>query len=96
MFYDGVKKSDLDSRAHILKHLHGRVVFVPFEKAFREGTLCSGYRAIISFILTKQIFLRFYCHANQFYDRYLNLVKKLNILMMMVLVRNQNCNFKVY
>ena len=34
MFYDGVKTSDLGSRAHVLKHLHlhGRMIFGPFEK----------------------------------------------------------------
>ena len=31
VFYDGVKPSDFGSRAHILKHLHGRMVFGPFE-----------------------------------------------------------------
>ena len=53
VFYDGLKSSDFGSRAHILKHLHGRMVFGPFENVFCEGTLCSGYRAVISFILTK-------------------------------------------
>ena len=34
VFYDGVKTSDLGSRAHVLKHLHlhGRMIFGPFEK----------------------------------------------------------------
>ena len=34
VFYDGVKISDLGSRAHILKHLHGRMIFGPIEKVF--------------------------------------------------------------
>ena len=34
VFYDGVKTSDLVSRAHILKHLHGIMVFGPFEKFY--------------------------------------------------------------
>ena len=42
VFYDGVKSSDFGSRAHILKHLHGRMVFGPFEKVFHEGNLWSG------------------------------------------------------
>ena len=33
LFYDGVKSSDFGSRAHILKHLHGRMVFGSFEKS---------------------------------------------------------------
>ena len=32
VFYDGVKTSDLGSRAHSLKCLHGRMIFGPFEK----------------------------------------------------------------
>ena len=32
VFYDGVKTPDLGSRAHVLKYLHGRMVFGPFEK----------------------------------------------------------------
>ena len=31
VFYDGVKISDLESRAHILKHLHGRMIFGPLK-----------------------------------------------------------------
>ena len=30
VFYDGVKTYDLGKRAHILKHLHGRMIFGPF------------------------------------------------------------------
>ena len=32
MFYDGVKISDLGSRAHVFKHLLRRMIFGPFEK----------------------------------------------------------------
>ena len=55
VFYDGVKSCNFGNRAHILKNSHGRIVFVPFEKVFHEGTLWSGYRFAISFILTKKI-----------------------------------------
>ena len=34
VFYDGLKKSDFRSRAHVLKYLHGRMIFGPFEKKF--------------------------------------------------------------
>ena len=54
VFYDGVKTSDLGSRAHILKHLYEIMIFGPFEKVFHEGTLWSVYRDVISFILTKK------------------------------------------
>ena len=32
VFYYGLKTSYLGSRAHILKYLHGRIIFGPFEK----------------------------------------------------------------
>ena len=54
VFYNVLKTSDLGSRAHILKHLHGIMIFGPFEKVFDEGTLWSGYGAIIYFILTEK------------------------------------------
>ena len=76
VFYDVVKSSELGSRAHILKHLDGRMIFVPFEKVFHEGTLWSGYRAVSSFILTKQIFLHFFHHGDRFYNRYINIAGK--------------------
>ena len=85
VFYDVVKTSDLGSRAHILKHLHGIMIVGPFEKVFREGTLWSGYRAVISFVLTKTIFLHFFRHGYRFYKRYINTTEKMSILMMMVM-----------
>ena len=85
MFYDGVKTSDLVSRAHILKHLNGRMIFGPFEKRFHESALWSGYRYVVSFILAKKIFLYLFRHGGLFYNRYLNSVDKKNIMMMMAL-----------
>ena len=76
MFYDRLKPSVFGCRAHILKHLHGRMIFGPFENVFHEVTLWSGYRSVISSILTKQIFLHFFRHGNRFYNRYLNSVDK--------------------
>ena len=32
VFYYGVKTSDLGSRSHVLKYLHGRMTFGPFEE----------------------------------------------------------------
>ena len=31
VIYDGVKTSDLGSRSHVLKHLHGRMIFGLFD-----------------------------------------------------------------
>ena len=72
MFYDRVKISDLGNRAHVLKHLHDRMIFGPFEKSFHEGSLWRVPRAVISFILKKQIFLHLFHHGNWFYNRYIN------------------------
>ena len=62
VFYDGMKTCDVGNRSHILKHSHGRMVFGPFEKVFHEGTLWSGYRSVISFILIKQIHVLYTSH----------------------------------
>ena len=51
MFYYGVKTSDLGSRFHVLEHLHGRMMFGPFEEKIHEGTLWIGHRSVIYFIL---------------------------------------------
>ena len=32
VFYDRLETSDLGSRSRVLKHLHGRMIFGPFEK----------------------------------------------------------------
>ena len=69
MFYDEVKTSELGSRAHVIKHLNGRMIFDPFEK-MHEGTLWRGPRVLIYFILTKQIFLHIYLHGDCFYNQY--------------------------
>ena len=57
VFYDIVKSCDFGNRAYILKHSHGRMVFGPFEKKIHKGTLWSGYRAVISFIVMQISFM---------------------------------------
>ena len=37
VFYDGVEKYDFGNRDHVLEHLHGRMIFGPFEMFFHEG-----------------------------------------------------------
>ena len=44
VFYDGVKPSDLGNRAHVIKHIHGKMIFGPFEKYFNEVTIWRGPR----------------------------------------------------
>ena len=36
MFYDRVKTSDLGSRAHVLKHLHERMIFFHLKKIHKD------------------------------------------------------------
>ena len=67
VFYDGVKPFDFGSRAHILKHLHGKMIFGPSESFPHEGTLWSGYIAVIYFILTKKFSPHLFCHGDRFY-----------------------------
>ena len=49
-------------------------------KSFHEGTIWSGYRDVISFIRTKQIFLHFFRHGDRFYNQYINTVDRLNYI----------------
>ena len=41
-----------------------------------EGDIWRWHRAVISFILAKQIFLHFYRHGDPFYERYINETEK--------------------
>ena len=78
VFNDGVKTSDFGSRSHVLKHLYERIILRPFENKIHEGTIWSGYRAIIYFILTKKIFLHLFFHGDRFCNRYINTTYLLN------------------
>ena len=51
VFNDGEKMYDIGKRSHILKHLHGRCVVDGFDKTLHEGSILTGHRAVISFIL---------------------------------------------
>ena len=84
MFHDGLKPSDLGSRSHVLKHLHGRMIFGPFEREIHEGTLFRGHITVISFIITKKN-LHLYHHRDHFYNQNIDKIDKTIILMMMVL-----------
>ena len=43
-----------------------------FGQCFREGYLWREHRSVISFIITRLIFLNFICPRDQFYNRYIN------------------------
>ena len=70
--HDGVKTYYLGIRYHVLKHLHGRMGFDPFEKNYHEDNLWRGPRAVMFFIINKQIFVDFYRHGDRFYNQYIN------------------------
>ena len=43
VFYDRVKMIELVKRAHVLKHLHGRIILGPFERCFHEMLPIKAY-----------------------------------------------------
>ena len=53
VFFDGETLNDIGKRAHVLKHSHGRCVVGSFDRILHEGSLWTGHRAVISFILHK-------------------------------------------
>ena len=72
MFCGILKQTDLGKRAHVLKHLHGRMILGPFEICFRDGYFWREHSAVISFIVTKQIIVNLFCCGDRFYNRYIN------------------------
>ena len=63
--------NNIGKRAHVLKHSHGRCVVGPLDKILYEGSICTGHRYVLSFILHKSIFLHFVHHSTRFYDKYI-------------------------
>ena len=59
VFFNGETLNDVGKRAHVLKHSHGRCVIGSFDKILHEGSLWTGHRAVISFILHKSTFQHF-------------------------------------
>ena len=59
VFYDGENMNSNGKRAHVLKHSHRRCVISSFDKILHEGSIWTGHRAVLSFILHKSIFLHF-------------------------------------
>ena len=55
VFYDGENMNDIVKRAHVLKHSHGRCVIGYFDKNLHEGSIWTGHRAVLSFILYRSI-----------------------------------------
>ena len=75
VFYDGEKMNDIGKRAHVLKHSHGKRVVGAFDKILHEGSIWTGHRAVLSFILHKSIFLHFVHNGTIFYEK-IYIIKK--------------------
>ena len=54
-----------------MKNSHGRCVVGAFDKILHEGYICTGRRAVLSFILHKSIFLYFLYNGTRFYGKYI-------------------------
>ena len=50
-FNDGENMNDIGKRTHVLKHAHGRSVIGSFVKILHEGSIWTGHRAVLLFIL---------------------------------------------
>ena len=64
--------NDIGKRAHVMKHLHGRCDIGYFDKILHEGSISTGHRAVLSFILHKSIFIHFVHNGTRFYDKYIS------------------------
>ena len=59
--------NDIGKRAHVMKHSHGRCLVGAFDKILHDGSIWTGQRAVLYFILQKSIFLHFVHHGTIFY-----------------------------
>ena len=59
VFYDEENMNDILKRAYVLKHSHVRCFIGSFDKLLHEGSISTGHRAVLLFILHKSIFLLF-------------------------------------
>ena len=67
VFNDGENMNAIREKAHVLKHSHGRCVIGYFDKNLHEGSIWTGHRAVLSFILHKSTFLHFVHNGTIFY-----------------------------
>ena len=51
VFYDRENMNDIGKRAYVLKHSHGRCVIGSFNKILHKGSIRTGNRGVILFIL---------------------------------------------
>ena len=75
VFYDGVNMSDIEKRAHILKHSNGRFVVGAFYIILYEVYIWTVHRSIISLILHKSILIHFVHKGTRLYEN-IYIIKK--------------------
>ena len=80
VFYDGKNMNEIGERGHVLKHSHGRCVIGSFDKNLREGSIWTGQRAVLSFILHKSIFIHLVHNGTRFYDKYISSKNRLKYI----------------
>ena len=68
-FSYGINMNDIGKRAHIINHSHGRCAVGAFDKHLHKGSIFSGHRAVLYFILHKSIFLNSVNHGTTVYYR---------------------------
>ena len=72
VFNDEENMNDIVKIAHVLKYSHGRCVIGSFDKILHEGSIWTGHRAVLSFILHVSIFLHFVHNGTRFYEKYMS------------------------
>ena len=72
VFNYGQNMNDIGKRAHVLKHSHRRCVIGSFDKILHKGSIWTGNRAALTFILHKSISLHFVHNGTRFYDKYIS------------------------
>ena len=60
--------NDIGKRAHVVNHSHGRCVIGSFDKILREGSIWTGHRYVLSFILHKSILIHFVHKGTRLYE----------------------------
>ena len=55
-----------------MKHSHGRCVVGDFDKSLHEGSIQTGHRCVLYFILHKSISIHFVHNSTRFYDKYVS------------------------
>ena len=80
VFHDGENMHDTGKIAHVLNHSHRRCVISYFDKILHEGSIWTGHRTILLFILHKSTFLHFVHNGTIFYDKYISSKNRLKYI----------------